>query len=461
MKDKILIVEDELSVRLGMSHFLSSSGYDVKVCEDGADGMSAIEKGHYDLIITDLKLPKHDGFALLNRVKKVAPETGVIIITAYADVKTAVQAIKDGAFDYIAKPFPNEELLVTVERFLRIRNLESEVNRLRKSLKGEAGFENLIGISPSMEEIFDRVTAIANTDVPVLVQGESGTGKELVANAIHNLSTRKDKPLIKINCAAIPEDLFESELFGHEKGAFTGAIATKRGKFEIADGGSIFFDEIGDMPLGLQAKLLRVIEDHTVTRLGGHEAIRIDVRGIYATSKNLKELIKEDCFREDLFYRINVVPIVIPPLTERQEDIPYLIDHFLEHFKEKYSKPGLEMTPSAYKSLMSYNYPGNVRELKHAIERAVLFSKNGSIDIGDLPDEFCVHEKMERFLPCKDMPLQESIISVEKQMIINALKETNGRKIEAAKKLGISRKVLWKKLKEYGINQFPSGNIGS
>lgn len=450
MKNRILIIEDEPSMRLGMNHFLASSGYAVKTCEDGAAGLSVIEKESFDMVITDLKLPKHDGFEILNKSKSLSPDTGVIIITAYADVKTAVQAIKAGAFDYIAKPFSNEELLITIERFFKFRHLEMELNRLKESVDEKISFENIIGTSPAMKDVFDRIASIANTDVPLLIQGESGTGKELVANAVHNLSPRKDKTCVKINCAAIPESLFESELFGHEKGAFTGAIGTKKGKFEIADGGSIFFDEIGDMPLGLQAKLLRVIEEQSVTRLGGNEPVRIDVRSIYATSKNLKDSIKKGEFREDLFYRINVVPIVIPPLRERKEDIPHFIDYFLGYFGDKYKKPELRTTPSAYGALMSHDYPGNVRELKHAIERAVLLSKDGLIDLRNLPDEFSA-VMTEGISFDDDMSLQASVTHLEKQKIISALKQTNGKKIEAAKKLGISRKVLWKRLKEYGI----------
>ena len=453
MKGKILIIEDEPTMRLGMSHFLSSSGYAVKPCEDGADGLAAIEKGDFDIIITDLKLPKYDGLSILNHAKKISPETGVIIITAYAEVKTAVQAIKDGAFDYIAKPFSNEELLITIERFMKFRSLEAELSRLRESVTEKIGFENIIGVSPAMKDVFDRISSIAKTDVPVLIQGESGTGKELVANAIHNLSLRKDKPCIKINCAAIPENLFESELFGHEKGAFTGAAEVRKGRFETANGGCIFFDEIGDMPMGLQAKLLRVIEDHTVTRLGGNEPVKVDVRGIYATSKNLKDCIAAGKFREDLFYRINVVPIIIPPLRERKEDIPYLIEHFLKYFGEKYAKPELKVAPSAYNALLSYQYPGNVRELKHAIERSILLSKNGLIDLKTLPDEFSAQGigcAQFNNLPV-NTPLQKGVVFLERQMIMNALKESGGKKIEAARKLGISRKVLWKKLKEYSI----------
>ncbi len=455
MKNTILIIEDEPSMRLGMSHALLSSGYAVKTCEDGAEGISAIEKesasGGFALVITDLKLPHYDGLMILNRIKSVSPDTGVIIMTAHAEVKTAVQAIKDGAFDYIAKPFSTEELLITIDRFLNFRNLEREIHRLRNSLSEKTGFENLIGVSNAMRGVFDRIESVAGTDVPVLIQGESGTGKELVANAIHNLGRRKSNPYIKINCAAIPETLFESELFGHERGTFTGATETRKGKFEIANGGSIFFDEIGEMPLGLQAKLLRVIEEHTVTRLGGAEAIRIDARGIYATGKNLKAVIRTGGFREDLFYRINVVPIVVPPLRERKEDIPYLIEHFIKYFGEAFSKAELKIAPSAYEALLSYSYPGNIRELKHAVERAVLLSKNRSIDLRDLPEEFSGVTRVEGGSEADDVTLQASVDMLERQMIISALKESNGKKVEASKRLGISRKVLWKKMKEYDI----------
>ncbi len=450
MRRRILIIEDEPTMRLGMSHFLVSAGYDVNLCEDGAQGLSAIRNENYSLIITDLKLPHHDGLEILKAARSLSPGTGVIIITAYADVKTAVQAIKDGAFDYIAKPFSNEELLIAVERFLKFQRLEDEVKYLRESLKERIGFENIIGVSPVMKDVFDRIASVAVTDVPVLIQGESGTGKELVANAIHRLSQRNDKPFIKINCAAIPENLFESELFGHEKGAFTGAAETRKGKFEFADSGTIFFDEIGDIPLSLQPKLLRVLEDNTITRLGGNASIRVDVRSIYGTSKNLKECIASGTFREELFYRINVVPITMPALRERKEDVPYLIDHFLKHFKDKYNRVDLTISQSAYDTLLSYNYPGNVRELKHAIERAAILSKDGIIDIKHLPDEMSgVSDK----IPCitEDLSLEASIRCFERQKIIKALNESGGRKIDTANTLGISRKVLWKKLKEYGI----------
>ena len=450
MKKRILIIEDDPTMRLGMSHFLAYQGYAISECSDGREGLRALESASYELIITDLKLPYHDGFEILDKARAGSPKTGVIIITGHAEIKTAVQAIKMGAFDYIAKPFSNEELQIAVERYFKFQKLEDEVIYLKETLREKAEFENIIGVSPAMKNVFDRITSVAGTDVPVLVQGESGTGKELVASAIHRLSRRGDKPFVKINCAAIPETLFESELFGYEKGAFTGATETRKGKFEYADGGTIFFDEIGDTPVSLQPKLLRVLEDGMVTRLGGNTPLKVDVRSVFATSKSLKERITAGAFREDLFYRINVVPIGVPPLRDRKGDIPYLIDHFLTHFKSKYQRTALSLSQSAYDALLAYNYAGNVRELKHAIERAVVLAKDGAIDRTYLPDEIAGSPET---IPCSadDLSLDASIRCFEKRRLLNTLNESGGKKIEAAKRLGISRKVLWKKLKEYGI----------
>jgi DNA-binding NtrC family response regulator len=447
MKKNILIVEDDPTMLLGMSHFLKSHGYEVSVGADGEEGCNALGRSRFDLIITDLRLPHRDGFAILGRAKEVSPNTGVIIITGHAEIKSSVQAIKMGAFDYIAKPFSNDELLLALERYFKFRSLEDEVSYLRETLREKAGFEDIIGAGSAMKDIFDRISSVSRLDVPVLIQGESGTGKELVANAIYNLSSRKDKTFIKINCAAIPENLFESELFGYEKGAFTGASVTRKGKFEFADGGTIFFDEVGDIPVSIQPKLLRVLEDSIITRLGSNTPIKVDVRTVYATRRNLREAVAGGSFREDLFYRINVVPIIVPHLRQRKEDIPYLIEHFLAYFTKKFKKSGMSISQPAYDTLLTYNYPGNVRELKHAVERAVALSK-GTIELKHLPDEMSgVAEK----IPCitADLTLEEGIRCFERQKILKALDETGGKKLEAARKLGISRKVLWKKLKEY------------
>ncbi|MGB9822791.1 MULTISPECIES: sigma-54-dependent transcriptional regulator [Thermodesulfovibrio] len=453
MKEKILIVEDDPAMNLGMTYFLKSCGYEVKSCEDGRKALAILDSERFDIAIVDLKLPGVDGLSLLKHIKNKSSQTGVIIITAFAEIKTAVQAIKDGAFDYIAKPFTNEELFLVIERFLKFRDLEKKVKHLTEIVKRKEGFEEIVCVSPAMKEILDKIDAVAKTDVSVLIQGESGTGKELIADAIQRRSLRKDKPYIKINCAAIPESLFESELFGYEKGAFTGATETKKGKFELANEGTIFFDEIGDMPIPLQAKLLRVIEDGTVYPLGGKNPVKINVRCIYATSKNLKELIKAEKFREDLFYRINVIPIVIPPLRERKEDISALIEHFLKIFSEKYSKQNITISPSAYEALLSYDYPGNVRELKHAIERAVLLSKDGVIDIKHLPEEFSPMGSFQKQCFISNFSLKECLENFERNLIIKTLQECGWKKTEAAKKLGISRKALWEKIKFHGIEQ--------
>ncbi|HTZ19143.1 MAG TPA: sigma-54 dependent transcriptional regulator [Dissulfurispiraceae bacterium] len=449
-RNNILIIEDDPIMQLGMVHFLKSEGYAVTESSDGEDGLARLMSGSFDLVITDLNLPGKNGLDVLRGAMEISPRPGVIIVTAYAEVKGAVSAIKEGAFDYIAKPFSNEELQIAVDRYFAFQSLEDEVTRLRKTLMERGSIHNIIGVSPGMMDVFDRISAVAGTDVPVLILGESGTGKELVANAIHGSSMRSSKPLIKINCAAIPENLFESELFGHEKGAFTGAAETRKGKFEFADGGTIFLDEIADIPLVLQPKLLRVLEDQMVTRLGGNEPIKVDVRSVYATSKNLRELVAEGKFREDLFYRINVVPVALPPLRQRKEDIPYIIDNFLNLFREKFNKPGVVISQPAYDVLLAYNYPGNVRELKHAIERGVVLSKDDMIEVTNLPDEIAGTSPIT---PCinGNLSLEQSIRCFERQKISMALTISGGKKMEAARSLGISRKVLWKKMKEHNL----------
>lgn len=453
-KIKILVIEDEPSMRLGLAHSLTTKGYKVKTAENGAEGIRLFEGESFDIVITDLRLPNSNGIEVLKSTKNISPETGVILITAFAEVKTAIQAMKEGAFDYLSKPFTPDELLIVVERFLRYRGIELENIRLKEEIGGRKHFEHIVGISPAMRTIFETIEVVAKTDSSVMIYGESGTGKELVANAIHNLSPRRDNPFLKINCAAIPETLLESELFGHEKGAFTGAIHRRKGKFEMAHGGTIFFDEIGDMPPTLQAKLLRVLEDHTFERVGGNEAITVDVRTLYATRRNLKEEIKAGRFREDLYYRLNVLPITLPPLRERKEDIPLLVEHFLKIFCRKTGKTDLVITPAAMERLAAYDYPGNARELEHAIEMAVTLCKGQRIEPCCLPLEIRGtkgdHDIMT--LTCDDLSLTESVKAFEKKLITNTLEETGGRKKEAARRLGISRKVLWRKLKEYGLS---------
>jgi DNA-binding NtrC family response regulator len=450
---KILVIEDELSVRLGISCTLEGAGYKAVSAENGMEGMRLFEKESFDVVVTDLRLPGADGIEVLKAVKNIAQDTGVIVITAFADVKTAVEAMREGAYDYISKPFDPAEMLIVLDRFIKHRGLELENIRLKEEIRERTQFESIIGSTPQMQAIFETIKAVAKTDSSVIIYGETGTGKELVANAIHNLSLRKDKPFIKINCAAIPETLLESELFGHEKGAFTGAIQRRKGKFEAADGGTIFLDEIGDMPISLQTKLLRVLESHTFERLGGNESITVNVRTIYATRKNLKEEVKAGRFREDLFFRTNVVPINIPPLRERKEDIPLLIDHFFNIFTNKTGKKDITIAPAAMQRLTGYNYPGNVRELEHAIEMAVTLCGGNRIDLCCLPVEIrgsdVRHDLMQ--IICDDRTLEDRLRMFEMDVIGQALKESGGKKKEAAKRLGISRETLWRKLKEYGF----------
>ncbi|RJQ52167.1 MAG: sigma-54-dependent Fis family transcriptional regulator [Nitrospiraceae bacterium] len=440
-----------MSVRLGISCTLEGAGYKAKTADDGIDGIRLFEKENFDIVVTDLRLPGADGIEVLKSVKSLSPDTGVIVITAFANVKTAVEAMKEGAYDYISKPFDPAELLIVIDRFLKHRGLELENIILKEQIRERRQFEHIIGISPVMQTIFNTIAVVARTDSSVMIYGESGTGKELAANAIHNLSPRKDKPFIKINCAAIPETLLESELFGHEKGAFTGALQRRKGKFEAAHSGTIFFDEIGDMPLNLQAKLLRVLETHNFERLGGNEILTVDIRTIYATRKNLKDEVKAGNFREDLYYRINVLPVTLPPLRERKEDIPLLAEHFMKIFGEKVGKPDLTVSPAAMERLSAYSYPGNVRELKHAIEMVATLCTGNVIESCCLPPEIRGTDKKYVPLICDALPLAERVRMFEREVIAHVLEETDGKKKEAAKILHISRETLWRKLRELGF----------
>ncbi|QER41902.1 sigma-54-dependent Fis family transcriptional regulator [Thermodesulfobacterium sp. TA1] len=445
MKGRILIVDDEPIILFGLSHYLKDQGFEVETCETGTEVLKKLEAQRFDLCIVDLKLPDIDGLTLLRKIKTQDQQVGVIMITAFAEIKSAVQAIKEGAFDYLAKPFTNEELMIAIEKFFEFKTLRKEVDELREKLKEKEAFKQIVGESKAIKDILNKIELVAKTDVSVLILGESGTGKELIADCIQALSLRADKPYLKINCAAIPENLFEAELFGYEKGAFTGAYNSKKGRLELANGGTLFFDEIAELPQNLQAKLLRVLEDQTLYRLGSEKPIKIDVRFLYATSKNLRQLVKEGKFREDLYYRINVMSIEIPPLRERKEDIPILVNHFLKKFSEKFKKPIPQITEEAFQALMNYDYPGNVRELKHVIERAVLLAVDGKITLKHLPEEIIHSFKTET----SDYKLAKE--ALEKEIILQALIETNWNKTEAAQKLGISRKTLWQKLKKFGL----------
>lgn len=442
-KIRILVVDDELLIRTALQGILSAHGFEVRVCETGIKALEILTQGFFDLVILDLKLPDFNGLELLKEIKGHFPETGVVIITAYAEVKTAVQAIKDGAFDYLSKPFQEEELLIIIEKFLRFRKMEREIQQLRETLPADEKTKELIGESKAIKELKEKIEIIARSDIPVLIYGESGTGKELVADLIHRLSPQKDGPYLKINCTAIPETLFEAELFGFERGAFTGASESKKGKLELANGGTILLDEIGDLPLTVQPKLLRVLETNTFYPLGSKREVRVNTRYIFTTNRDLKKLVEEGKFRDDLYYRLNIIPLKIPPLRERKEDIPSLIQHFLHLFAQKHGKPLPQISQEAYLFFLSYNYPGNVRELKHLIERAVLLSQNNLITLKELPEDLL--PRRSEIQPLRDFKRCKALL--EREIIYQTLRECKGKKSEAARRLGISRKTLWQKLK--------------
>lgn len=444
---RILVVDDELILRTALQGILSSQGFEVKTCESGKKALSLLQQEDFHLALVDMRLPDINGLDLLQEIKKISPETGVIIITAFAEVKSAVKAIKDGAFDYLSKPFQEEELLITIERFFKYRDLERELKTLKESLPKSYLSQDLVGESKAIREILQKIDLIAETDVPVLIYGESGTGKEVIADLIYKLSKRVDQPYIKLNCTAIPETLFEAELFGFEKGSFTGAVEAKKGKLELAHGGTLLLDEIGDLPYSIQPKLLRVLETNSFFPLGSKKEVKVDVRYIFSTSKDLKRLVDEGKFRDDLYYRINVIPIRVPPLRERKEDIPHLMRFFLQNFAQKYKKNMPEISKEAYLALLNYDYPGNVRELKHIMERAILLSRDNLITMKDLPEELWINSNVNvtemDYHQCKEM--------IERELIFKTLKECKGKRSEAAKKLGISRKTLWQKIKKFDL----------
>ncbi|MDP2754018.1 MAG: sigma-54 dependent transcriptional regulator [Nitrospirota bacterium] len=442
---KILVVEDEKSMREVLKILLDGENYEVMTASDGLEGLSSLDKDIFDLVITDMKMPKADGFQVLKKVKEISPDTIVIMITAFGTKETAIEATKLGAYDYINKPFNIDEIRLIVRRSLEKKRLSDEITILRQKIETTYSIENIIGQSPKMQEMFKLIPRIAQSNSNVLIIGESGSGKELVATALHNLSYRKDKNLITINCAAFSEGLLESELFGHMKGAFTGAMYNKQGLFEIADGGSVFLDEIGEMPISLQAKLLRVIENGTFRRVGGTTDIKVDVRVISATNKDIKEEVTSGRFREDLFYRLNVVPVNIPPLRDRKEDIPLLVDHFLK----KASNHTKRITPEAMRILIEYPWKGNVRELENIIERTVLLTDKEDITPAELPSEL-TGEISE--LTDKGINIDKIIEDIEKRYLLQALEKAGGVKTEAAKLLNLSFRSFRHRLHKYNIS---------
>jgi DNA-binding NtrC family response regulator len=444
---RVLVVDDEKSMRDLLAITLQKAGYDVTLAEGGEAAIEAIRRDPFDAIITDLRMPKIDGLQVLRSAKELSPDTAVIMVTAVASTETAVEAMKLGAYDYITKPFKLDEVNLIIKNALERKRLRDENQYLRKQLETQHSFENITGKSARMVEIFDTIRKIADSPSTVMLTGESGTGKELVARAIHFNSHRRDKPFVSVNCGAIPEGLMESELFGHVKGAFTGALTDKQGLFEAAGGGTCFLDEIGEISPCMQAKLLRVLQEREVRRVGGTASVKVDVRVIAAANKDLAALVADGRFREDLFYRLSVVTIVLPPLRERREDIPLLADHFLQSFRAVNDQPPRAISPAAMAILVAYNWPGNVRELQHAIERAAALTANTVLLPEDLPPKLI--DATRQTGPTAGPPL--SLQEVVRGHLRRVLKEARWNKKLAAELLGIHRRTLYRLTKRYGI----------
>lgn len=445
----ILVVDDDNYIRLFLQETLESKGYQVELAEDGVAALAKVKSMPPDLVLTDLKMPRKDGLELLQDVRRLNNPPGVIIITAYGTIETAVEAMKHGAFDYLTKPFSITEIESRLRRYFEIHSLRRENRTLKKQLKAQEAVADMVGQSPALLGVLERVDMVSNSDAPVFIQGESGTGKELVAVALHKRSNRADQPFLQTNCAAIPENLIESTLFGHVQGAFTGATKTTKGLFEEAHGGTLLLDEISEISTGLQAKLLRVLQEHRLNKVGSHKPIDVDVRIVATTNRNIQELISQGTFREDLYYRLNVVPIYVPPLRERAEDIPLLLDHFVTFYCEKYDQPKKEISADTLRHLERYEWPGNIREVKNNTERAVLFAGSSP----KLNLEHFFPPDVQDHGPAK--PLfngATTIAEVEKQAILVTLEQTGRNRTQAARILDISVKTLRNKLKLYGLD---------
>ncbi len=451
-RHRVLVVDDEPLILDLLKETLKRRSFEVNLVDRGEAALKTLESSHFDLIITDVKLPDVNGMDILRRAKNLPDSPGVIMITAYGTIKHAVEAMKEGAFDYITKPFEIDELEITLDRFFRVRRLEREVDVLRRHIQDEFALEGIIGKSAAMQQVFEAIQMVAATNSTVLIRGESGTGKEMVARAIHALSPRKKGPFVRMNCAAMPETLVDTELFGHEKGAFTGAVGRKDGRFKAAHKGSILLDEISEMGFHLQAKLLRVLQEKEVAPIGSNKTERVDVRIMATTNQPLEEWVKQGKFREDLFYRLNVVPIHLPPLRERKEDIPLLVRHFVEKLCAINGLPKKEVDKDVYKLLQEYDWPGNVRQLENAIERALVINKGDVLkpshfgflekEMGKMTDEPSNNHKL----------VGVNLRELEKKAILDTLAKNKGNRTKTAQELGISVRTLRNKLKEYREN---------
>jgi two-component system, NtrC family, response regulator len=457
----ILVVDDEPNYLLVLSELLRDEGFEVFTAPGGKEGMVAIQEVDLDLVITDMQMPGIDGLQFLQKIKQINNDLPVIMITAFAEVDKAVAAMQAGAYNYLAKPFSNDELLVNIKKAVHHYSLIRENSRLRQEMMTRTGFSGMVGKNKSMRHVYELIEKVAPTPSTVLIAGESGTGKELVAKAIHFNSPRAAKPFITVNCAALADNLLESELFGHEKGAFTGAVSMRKGRFEMADGGTLFLDEIGEVPLALQAKLLRAIQEKSFERVGGNKNLSVDVRIVSATNRELKEDVSQGKFREDLYYRLNVIYLGLPALRERQDDIPLLVKYFVTSFADRLDKPDLEISSDAMRLLVTLPWEGNVRELENTIERAAILCDNSTIEAVDVQPESLGNNKqqawsrdldLEQLIP-KNAGLNDVLYAIEDKMLNQALEEVGYVQARAAEKLGITKSLLQYKMKKYGIKK--------
>ncbi|RMG66366.1 MAG: sigma-54-dependent Fis family transcriptional regulator [Calditrichaeota bacterium] len=456
MKDRILIVEDDINTLNGLAEILEDETYEVVKARSAKEALQELRGSPFNVVLLDYLLPDQDGLELARILLEEQANVKIIMMTAFGSVKNAVHAMKLGIYDYLTKPINLDELLIIIRRALDEQRLISENIDLKSKIAETYRFENIIGFSGKMQEVFQKIVKVANTDATVLLRGESGTGKELIARAIHYQSSRRDKPLVEINCASIPENLLESELFGHEKGSFTGAYRMKKGKFELAHEGTLFLDEIGELSMALQAKLLRVLQEQRFSRVGGVTSIEVDVRLIAATNADLEALMQEGRFREDLYYRLNVVPIFIPPLRDRLEDIGPLTDHFIQKYAKKNNPRVRGISEAARKVLLAYDWPGNVRELENAIENAIIMCEGEFIEPGDLPAYLQTPRQartslMDILHNADALSYREKLEACEREIIRQALIETGGNKTQAAKRLGFTIRTLRNKLRKYNM----------
>jgi len=449
----ILIVDDEKNYLVLLEALLGTEGYETLTASSAKDALEILRNSDVDLLITDMKMPGMTGMELLEECERLKPDVPVITLTAYGTIEMAVEAMKKHAYDYITKPFQNEQLKLTVKKALEAHRLEKENRLLRQALSDRFRHGMIIGKSKPMIRIYDMIDKVAQSKATVLITGPSGTGKELIAKSIHYGSTRKDGPFVTVNCGALAETLLESELFGHEKGAFTGAIAMKKGRFEMADGGTLFLDEVGDMPASLQVKLLRVLQEMTFERVGGTRTIKVDVRVISATNRDLRKEVSAGNFREDLFYRLNVINLEIPPLCERLDDMPLLVRHFIEKYSGEQDADKIQVSQEVWKVFYNHKWPGNVREPEHIIERALVLKTGQTITADDLPRELrgeSADFEVERFIP-PDVPLHKALDTIEERLVRRALTHCNNVQAHAAQMLGITKSLMQHKIKKYEI----------